>query len=251
MNPEPFDVRDRDIGVLVIEDDPTLARALLINLRARGFDAHTAATGGAGLSVLTHVQPDVVVLDLGLPDMEGADVLEAVRRWNKVPVIVLSARAESAEKVKLLSLGADDYVTKPFGIDELVARIVAAARRGAMIAEPRLSPTFTTADFTIDLASGIVSRNGAAVRVTPTEWRILQTLVQHAGELVTRADLLRTVWGEGYEREGHYLRVYVSQLRHKIEPVPAAPRYLITEPGIGYRLQQVPSGDVSGNRQES
>ncbi len=240
-NAPPADPENRETRVLVIEDDPTLARALLINLRARGFDAHTAATGGDGLSVLRSVLPDVVLLDLGLPDMDGADVLAAVRRWNQVPVVVLSARADSTEKIKLLGLGADDYVTKPFGIDELVARIVAAARRGALMAEPALAPQFTTPAFTIDLAAGTVSRDGVHVRVTPTEWRILQVLVQHAGELVPRAELLRAVWGEGYEREGHYLRVYVSQLRQKLEPVPADPQYLITEPGIGYRLQQHPS----------
>lgn len=250
MRHEPVDTVDQT-RVLVVEDDPTLARALLINLGARGFETHTAPTGDSGLSALERVHPHVVVLDLGLPDLDGADVLVAIRRWNKVPVIVLSARAESSEKVKLLRLGADDYVTKPFGIDELVARIVAAARRGAMIAEPRLVPVFTTPDFTIDLAAGTVTRAGEQVRVTPTEWRILQTLVQHTGELVSRTELLRAVWGEGYEREGHYLRVYVSQLRHKLEPVPAEPRYLITEPGIGYRLQQDPSGGASGNRQES
>lgn len=216
--------------VLVVEDDPTLARALLINLRARGFDTHTAATGGDGLAVLRRLRPDVVVLDLGLPDMDGAEVLLAARRWTQVPVIVLSARADSHEKVALLSIGADDYVTKPFGMDELVARILAAARRGPDPAANEVAPEFTTPDFTIDLAAATVTVGGTQVRVTPTEWRILQVLVQHSGALVPRADLLRAVWGEGYEREGHYLRVYVSQLRHKLEPDPAHPRYLITEP---------------------
>lgn len=233
--------------VLVVEDDPTLARALLINLRARGFDTHTAATGGDGLAVLRRLRPDVVVLDLGLPDMDGADVLLAARRWTQVPVIVLSARADSHEKVALLSIGADDYVTKPFGMDELVARILAAARRGPNPAESQASPEFTTPDFTIDLAAATVAVGGTQVRVTPTEWRILQVLVQHAGALVPRADLLRAVWGEGYEREGHYLRVYVSQLRHKLEPDPAHPRYLITEPGIGYRLQTAPEQPTSAS----
>ena len=229
------------IRVLVIEDAASLARALLINLRARGFDAHTAGTGADGLAVLAVVRPEVVVLDLGLPDMDGAEVLTRVRAWNAVPVIVLSARATGAEKVKLLGLGADDYVTKPFDIDELVARISAAARRAELSGADPGSPVVRAAAFDVDLAAGQVVRDGSAVRVTPTEWHILEVLARHHDRLVTQQDLLRSVWGEGYEKESQYLRVYMASLRRKLEPDPAHPRCLITEPGIGYRLVSTPT----------
>ncbi|MFN8126190.1 MAG: response regulator transcription factor [Candidatus Nanopelagicales bacterium] len=226
--------------VLVIEDDPTLARALLINLRARGFDPHTARTGTEGIAVLERLGPDVVILDLGLPDMDGAEVIEALRRWSTVPVIVLSARAEGSEKVRLLGLGADDYVTKPFQVEELIARIRAAVRRGSLARSPVEAAVFSTPHFTIDLARATVTKAGELIRLTPTEWRVLEVLARHPESLVSRPQLLETVWGEGYERENHYLRLYMSQLRHKLEPDPAHPRYLITEPGRGYRLRLDP-----------
>jgi two-component system KDP operon response regulator KdpE len=231
--------------VLVIEDDATLARALLIGLRALGFDTHTAGTGADGLAVAERINPDVIVLDLGLPDLDGAEVLAGIRRWNTVPVIVLSARAEGREKVKLLELGADDYVTKPFGMDEFVARLRAAARRGALTRDPGVPPRIVTADFEIDLGAATVTRGGVQVRLTPTEWHILAMLARACNRLVTQAELLAKVWGEGYEKEGHYLRIYISQLRHKLEPDPAHPRYLLTEPGIGYRLV-CPDGGAAG-----
>jgi two-component system, OmpR family, KDP operon response regulator KdpE len=224
-------------SVVVIEDEASLARALLINLRARGLEVHTSRTGTEGIEVVRRVQPDVVVLDLGLPDMDGADVVAGLRRWNNLPIVILSARATGAEKVKLLGLGADDYITKPFSVDELAARIAAAARRGALSATPRNAPVLECPDFTIDLSKGTVLRGGEQVRVTPTEWHLLELLAGNVGELVTQHEMLHQVWGEGYEKETQYLRVYIAQLRRKLEPDPAHPRYIITEPGLGYRLE--------------
>lgn len=228
------------IRVLIVEDEASLARALLINLRARGFEVHTAQTGADGLAVLAAIQPEVVVLDLGLPDMDGAEVLTRVRAWNEVPVIVLSARATGSEKVKLLGLGADDYVTKPFDIDELVARISAAARRGELSAADPGPPKVFAQDFEVDLAGGQVTKGGLPVRVTPTEWHILEVLARHHDRLVTHQELLRSVWGEGYESESQYLRVYMASLRRKLERDSARPRCLMTEPGLGYRLDTEP-----------
>ena len=221
--------------VLLVEDEAALARALAINLKARGFDVHVAGTGRAALAQAASIHPDVVVLDLGLPDLDGVEVLHGIRGWSPVPVIVLSARSTGEEKVAALDAGADDYVTKPFEMNELLARIRAAARRGRISGAPAVA-VVETASFTVDLAAGQVRRDGEQVRLTPTEFHLLEVLARNVGRLVSRTQLLTDVWGPGYENEQHYLRVYVAQLRRKLEPDPAHPRHLVTEPGLGYRL---------------
>jgi two-component system KDP operon response regulator KdpE len=223
--------------VLVVDDDVALARALGINLRARGYDVVTAATGRQALDVLARAHPDVVILDLGLPDLDGIDVLHGIRGWNPVPVVVLSARTTSDEKVDALDAGADDYVTKPFEMNELLARLRAAVRRSTASGASDAPSVVEAGTFTLDLAAGVVTRDGRQVRLTPTEYHLLEVLARHVGRLVPQQQLLREVWGPGYEKETHYLRVYVGQLRRKLEPDPTAPRHLITEPGIGYRLE--------------
>jgi two-component system KDP operon response regulator KdpE len=222
--------------VLVVDDDAALARALAINLRARGFEVGVAETGRGALDVLARLNPDVVVLDLGLPDLDGIEVLHGIRGWNDVPVLVLSARTTSDEKVEALDAGADDYVTKPFEMNELMARIRASARRGSKSADLGPAPVVTTSGFVVDLAAGVVSRGGQQVRLTPTEYHLLEVLARHVGRLVPQQQLLTEVWGPGYEKETHYLRVYVAQLRRKLEDDPSAPQHLVTEPGLGYRL---------------
>jgi len=222
--------------VLIVDDDRPLARALAINLTAHGYDVTVAHDGRAALTEVARAHPAVVVLDLGLPDVDGVEVLAGIRGWSAIPVIVLSARSTSAEKVEALDAGADDYVTKPFGMDELLARIRAAVRRAA----PRTSEAedvVTTEDFTVDLAAHRVLKGDRPVRLTPTEWSLLELLVRHAGKLVPQKQMLTEVWGPAYEQETHYLRVYLAQLRRKLEPDPARPRYLITEPGVGYRFE--------------
>jgi len=222
--------------VLVVDDDRPLLRALQINLGARGYDVVLAADGAAALRAAGTHPPDVVILDLGLPDMDGVEVIEGIRGWLPVPVIVLSARHLEQAKVRALDAGADDYVTKPFGMDELMARVRAALRRsvpGPVVGEP----VVRTDAFTIDLAARVASRDGVPVRLTPTEWHVLEVLVRNTGRLVSQRQLLQEVWGPQYETETNYLRVYLAQLRAKLEPDPARPRYLITEPGMGYRFQ--------------
>jgi two-component system KDP operon response regulator KdpE len=220
--------------VVVIDDEAAICRALRINLVARDYDVTTAADGATGLATIARERPDAVILDLGLPDMDGTEVIAGVRGWTTTPIIVLSARDNEAAKVRALDAGADDYVTKPFGMDELLARLRAAVRRGTTAAD---GPTVSTADFTVDLAANRVTRpSGSDVRLTPTEWQLLDVLVRNRGRLVTQRQLLRDVWGPGYETESNYLRVYVAQLRRKLEPDPTRPRYLLTEPGMGYRF---------------
>ncbi|WP_263729374.1 response regulator [Cellulomonas sp. SG140] len=219
--------------VLVVDDDATLLRALTINLRARRYEVEQAATGRAALRAAA-AGVDVVVLDLGLPDIDGVDVVAGIRGWSQVPIIVLSARESQAAKVDALDAGADDYVTKPFGMDELLARIRAALRRATP--EPLAEPLVTTDAFTVDLADHRVTRDGADVRLTPTEWHLLEVLVHNAGRLVTQKELLAQVWGHGFEEQGNYLRVYMAQLRRKLEREPSRPRHLVTEPGVGYRF---------------
>ena len=192
-----------------------------------------AATGRAALRAAA-AGVDVVVLDLGLPDIDGVDVVAGIRGWSQVPIIVLSARDAQAAKVDALDAGADDYVTKPFGMDELLARIRAALRRGTP--EPEAEPLVTTDAFTVDLADHRVTRDGSDVRLTPTEWHLLEVLVHNAGRLVTQKELLSQVWGHGFEEQGNYLRVYMAQLRRKLEREPSRPRHLVTEPGVGYRF---------------
>lgn len=221
--------------ILVVDDDPQILRALRINLGAHGYDVDTAADGAAALRLATDRHPDAVVLDLGLPDLDGTDVIAGIRAWSTVPIIVLSARTGSTDKVEALDAGADDYVTKPFGMAELLARLRAAVRRAT--APPAGEPVLTGGELTIDLALRRVLRAGAPVHLTPTEWGILDLLARHHGHLVTQHQILHDVWGPAYTGETNYLRVYLAQLRRKLEPEPARPRHLITEAGMGYRLE--------------
>jgi len=205
-------------------------------MRARGYEVELAASGESALDLVARFHPDVVVLDLGLPDLDGIVVLQGIRGWNPVPVVVLSARATSNEKVAALDAGADDYVTKPFEMNELLARVRAAVRRGSMVGDEASPHIVTTSSFEVDLVAGVVTRAGEQVRLTPTEYHLLEVLARNCGRLVPQPQLLRDVWGPGYERESHYLRVYMAQLRRKLEVDPSHPRHLITEPGLGYRL---------------
>ena len=220
--------------VLVVDDDPALVRALSINLRARGYEVHAASTGAGALALAASHPPQAVVLDLGLPDLDGTEVIAGLRGWTGVPILVLSAREDSAEKVAALDAGADDYVVKPFGMDELLARLRAAIRRGSP--EPS-RPVVTTADFTVDLGAGRVTRDGQDVRLTPTEWHLLEVLVRNPGRVVDHDRLLTEVWGPAYRDQTNYLRVYMATLRRKLEPDAAAPKHLLTEPGRGYRFE--------------
>jgi two-component system KDP operon response regulator KdpE len=224
--------------VLVVEDEPQIVRALVINLKARRYEVDAAPDGRTALELAASRHPDVVVLDLGLPDMDGVEVIRGLRGWTRVPILVLSARHSSDEKVQALDAGADDYVTKPFGMDELLARLRAAVRR----AEPA-GPgeddvtTVETAGFTVDLAAKKVNRGGKDVRLTPTEWHLLEVLVRNTGRLVSQKQLLQEVWGPSYGTETNYLRVYMAQLRRKLETNPSHPEHFITEPGMGYRFE--------------
>ncbi|MFF5256055.1 response regulator [Streptomyces leeuwenhoekii] len=223
--------------VLVVEDDPQLVRALVINLKARQYGVDAAPDGATALRLAAARQPDVVLLDLGLPDMDGAEVIRGLRGWTRVPVLVLSARQASDEKVAALDAGADDYITKPFSMDELLARLRAAVRR-AENAPLTLDTTLVETDgFSIDLLAKKVVRDGRDVRLTPTEWHLLEILVTNPGRLVTQKHLLQEVWGISQSSKTNYLRVYMAQLRRKLETDPSHPRYLITEPGMGYRFE--------------
>jgi two-component system, OmpR family, KDP operon response regulator KdpE len=219
--------------VLVIDNEGSMLRAVRINLTARKYEVLTAIDGVSGLAAMARARPDVLILDLGLLDMDGADVVKGVRGWTSTPIIVLSAAGQESTKVAALDAGADDYVTKPFGMDELLARLRAAVRRAAPAPE---EPAVATEDFTVDLAAKRVARDGRDVRLTPTEWGLLEVLVRNRGQLVTQRQLLHGVWGEQYQTEGNYLRVHIARLRRKLEPDPSRPRYLLTEPGIGYRF---------------
>jgi two-component system, OmpR family, KDP operon response regulator KdpE len=219
--------------VLVIDDEAPILRALKINLTARKYEVSTAADGASGLAAMARERPDVLILDLGLPDMDGTEVIKGVRGWTSTPIIVLSAWGQESQKVAALDAGADDYVTKPFGMDELLARLRAAVRRASPAPD---EPVVTTAEFTVDLARKRVTKGGIDVRLTPTEWQVLEVLVRNADRLVTQRQLLAEVWGPGYQNEANYLRVYMANLRRKLEPDPSAPRYLLTEPGMGYRF---------------
>jgi two-component system KDP operon response regulator KdpE len=221
--------------VLVVDDEPQIVRALRINLRARGYEVDAAPDGRTALDLAARRHPDVIVLDLGLPDMEGAEVIRGLRGWTSVPIIVLTARHASEEKVETLDVGADDYVTKPFGMDELLARLRAAVRRAA---PPEEDAVIVTEGFTVDLAAKKATRAGKDVRLTPTEWHVLEVLARNAGRLVSQQQLLRDVWGPSYANETGYLRVYLAQLRRKLEADPSRPRHLITEPGMGYRFER-------------
>jgi two-component system KDP operon response regulator KdpE len=220
--------------VLVVDDEPQILRALGINLRARGYEVDVAPDGERALEVAARQHPDVVVLDLGLPGIDGVDVIRGLRGWSQVPIVVLSVRDREADKVAALDAGADDYVTKPFGMDELLARLRAALRRAAPAEEEAV---VETPDFAIDLAAKKVHRDGEEVRLTPTEWHVVEVLVRNRGRLVSQTQLLQEVWGPQYHDETNYLRVFMAQVRRKLEPEPSRPRYFITEPGMGYRFE--------------
>jgi two-component system KDP operon response regulator KdpE len=220
--------------VLIVDDEPQLLRALGINLRARRYDVDTAHDGATALAAASRRPPDLVILDLGLPDLDGVDVVRGLRGWSSVPIIVLSARDNEPDKVAALDAGADDYVTKPFGMDELLARLRAALRR---MTPTDTAPVVTTDGFTIDLTAKRVTTPDREVRLTPTEWQLLEILVRNPDKLVGHRQLLREIWGPGYETETNYLRVYMAQLRRKLELNPSRPQHLLTEPGMGYRFR--------------
>jgi two-component system KDP operon response regulator KdpE len=220
--------------ILVVDDESQISRALSVNLRARGYDVDVAATGEKALELATRKHPDAVILDLGLPGIDGIEVVHGLRGWSSVPIVVLSVRDGEADKVAALDAGADDYVTKPFGMDELLARLRAALRRAAPAEEEAV---VETPDFVVDLAAKRVTRGDEEIRLTPTEWQIVEALVRDRGRLVSQRQLLQEVWGPKYENETNYLRVYMAQVRRKLEPDSARPRYFITEPGMGYRFE--------------
>jgi two-component system KDP operon response regulator KdpE len=254
--------------VLVVDDEPQILRALRINLRARKYEVHTAASGADALEQAARHPPDLVILDLGLPDLDGVEVIGGLRGWTDAPIIVLSGRADSSDKVEALDAGADDYVTKPFGMDELLARMRAVARRGTAEAD---QPRVRLGDLLVDLAAKRVIREpraagrgpsgtgraspgsqpdpvqpaggGPDIRLTPTEWHLLEVLLRHPGKLLSQRQLLSDVWGPGYADAAGNLRLYMAQLRRKLEPDPARPRWLLTEPGMGYRYQPGPDPD--------
>jgi two-component system, OmpR family, KDP operon response regulator KdpE len=241
--------------VLVVDDEPQILRALRINLHARQFDVVTAGSGRGALEAAADAHPDLVILDLGLPDMDGVDVIRSLRMWTQVPIVILSGRMNSAAKVDALDAGADDYVTKPFSVEELLARIRAVSRRTT---EPELVEPVELGRWTVDLSdhsiyetlpANVVASDAPLesrqhveapvrqVHLTPTEWQLLQALVRYPGRLVSQRQLLQEVWGPTYVEQTHYLRQYVKALRHKLEDDPTRPRHLITEPGMGYRFQ--------------
>jgi two-component system, OmpR family, KDP operon response regulator KdpE len=238
--------------LLVVDDEPQILRALRINLHARQYDVVTAGTGRGALDAATEAHPDLVILDLGLPDMDGVEVIRSLRKWTQVPIVILSGRMNSAAKVDALDAGADDYVTKPFSVEELLARIRAVTRRTT---EPERVEPVQLGRWTVDLSDQVIyvtPANGGAsdaqleshieepaqqVHLTPTEWQLLQALVRHPGRLVSQRQLLQEVWGPTYVEQSHYLRQYVKALRHKLEDDPTRPRHLVTEPGMGYRFQ--------------
>jgi len=229
--------------VLVVDDEPQLLRALGINLKARRYEVDAVATGAEALEAVARHKPDAIILDLGLPDLDGTEVIRGLRGWTKVPIIVLSGRSDAADKVGALDAGADDYVTKPFSMEELLARLRVVLRRGEV--EQGSLDELTIGDCSIDLASHVVTRydpRGSTeesievVHLTPTEWGILEVLVRHRGRLVSAKQILNDVWGPGYEKESGYVRFHMAKLRRKLEPDPARPRFLLNEAGMGYRL---------------
>ena len=221
--------------ILVVDDEPQILRALAANLRARGYEVDLAGTGEAALTLAQRHRPDAVVLDLGLPGIDGLEVIRGLRGWTEVPIVVLSVREAEADKIAALDAGADDFVTKPFGMGELLARLRAALRRATPVGE---AAVVTTEHFTVDLAAKRVrGGNGDEVKLTPTEWAIVELLVRNPGRLVSQRQLLHEVWGPQYATETNYLRVYLAQIRRKLEPDPARPRYFLTEPRMGYRFE--------------
>ena len=225
---------DQGVRVLVVDDEPVIRRFLRMSLTAHSFEVFEAATGEEALAEVAAHRPDLVILDLGLPDIEGIEVTRRMREWSKIPIIILSVREHKSEKVAALDAGADDYLTKPFGIGELLARMRVALRHTPSTTE---EPVFTLDDLRVDFARRVVTLAGQEVQLTPTEYDLLRVLVTYAGKVLTHHQLLREVWGVGYDQEAHMLRVNISNLRHKIEADPTRPRYIVTEPGVGYRLR--------------
>jgi two-component system KDP operon response regulator KdpE len=224
--------------VLVVDDEPQILRALRVNLAARSYDVVTASTGRQALDAAARHHPDLILLDLGLPDMDGVEVVRGLRGWTNVPIVILSGRSQSAAKVHALDAGADDYVTKPFNVDELLARVRAVARRSTLGEE---TPVVSIGSTVVDLqAHRVTTANGdepSDIRLTPTEWQLLEILVRNPGRLVSQGELIRAIRGPKYDDAAHYLRQFMAQLRRKLEPDPARPRHLLTEPGMGYRFQ--------------
>ena len=221
--------------ILIVDDEPQLLRALDINLRIRGYDVEQARTGEEALRLVASAHPDAIVLDLGLPGLDGLDVVRGVRGWSDVPIIILSVRDGESDKVAALDAGADDYVTKPFGMDELLARLRAALRRGAPAEE---AAVVVAGDLVIDLGARRVRRAGQDVRLTPTQWHLVAALVRNRGRLVSQTQLLSEVWGPTYVDSTNYLRVFIAQIRRKLEADPSRPRHFVTEPGMGYRFEE-------------
>jgi len=220
--------------ILVVDDEVQIRKALSVNLRARGYEVDLAASGEEALAIAAARHPDLVLLDIGLPGIDGIEVVEGLRGWTRVPIIMLSVRDSEVDKVRALDAGADDYVTRPFGMNEVLARLRAALRRHHP--EPE-EPVVTTLAFRIDLARKTATRAGEPVHLTPTEWSIVEVLTRHPGRLVTQRQLLQEVWGPQYEHETHYLRVHLAAIRKKLEAEPGRPRHFVTEPGIGYRFE--------------
>ena len=221
------------VQVLVVDDEVQIRRFLRISLEAGGYHVYEAGTGKEAILIAAKVRPDLLILDLGLPDLDGIEVVKQVREWTKTPIIILSVRDADSDKVAALDAGADDYLTKPFSTEELLARLRVALRHTQPEPDQR---AFTTGDLHIDLTRRLVTRRGEPVKLTPTEYALLRLMVQHAGRVLTHRQILKEVWGPAYIDESHYLRVYFSQLRQKLEDNPALPKYLLTEPGVGYRL---------------
>ena len=226
---------DRGARILVVDDEQAIRRFLRVTLDAQGYQVYEADTGKEALQAVTACRPDAVVLDLGLPDMEGHEVIRKLREWSQVPIIVLSVREHETEKIAALDAGADDYLTKPFAVGELMARLRAALRRAANTGN---EPVYAVGELRVDLGRRQVSMRGQDIGLTPTEYDLLRALAQHGGRVLTHHQLLRQVWGASYEPETHLLRVNISNLRRKLEPDPARPQYLLTEPGVGYRLKE-------------
>lgn len=219
--------------ILVVEDEPRIRRFLRASLTSHNYQVVEASTGGAALAQVTGAKPDVLILDLGLPDMDGSAVIRQIREWSSLPIIVLSVRAREQDKIAALDAGADDYLTKPFAVGELLARVRVALRHSA---EPEGDPVFQSGELKVDLARRLVTVAEREIKLTPTEYSLLRFLVQHAGKVVTHEQLVRELRGQSLEGESHYARVFVGQLRHKLEPDPARPHFILTEPGVGYRL---------------
>jgi two-component system, OmpR family, KDP operon response regulator KdpE len=225
---------ENTLRILVVDDEQAIRRFLHTSLTANGYVVFEAKTGAEAIAAVISHRPDVIILDLGLPDMEGVEVTLRLREWTQIPIIILSVQDQEANKIAALDAGADDYLTKPFGVGELMARIRVVVRRATI---PEAEPVFTSGDLAVDLSHRRVTVSGQELQLTPTEYDLLRILVSHAGKVLTHQQLLRQVWGRGYEEEAHLLRVNISNLRRKLEQDPARPRHIITEPGVGYRLQ--------------